>query len=152
MTEAGGSLQTEDAAQRQEETKRTQACQEEAEMEGECYPNDRRTGTWKVIAEFFQRDSCLQAITAEFILQGQILPPDPGPRSSTATTTARSTGVTRAAIEQELLTVLGHRQSLGPDEGATSSPRGRIVRSHNRDLPPHSVQRREEARKSLQTT
>ena len=79
MTEAGGSLQTEDAAQRQEETKRTQACQEEAEMEGDCYPNDRRTGTWRIIAEFFRRDSCLQAIAAGFILQGQIL--NPGPRS-----------------------------------------------------------------------
>ena len=79
-------------------------------------------------------------------------PPDPGPRASADTTTEMDAGFTRAAIKQELLTVLGHRQSLGPGEGATSSSRGRIVRSNNRDFPLHSVPCREEARKLLQAT
>ena len=48
-------------------------------------PLDRRTRTWRFITKFVRMDSCLQANAAEFILQGQILPTDPGPRSSTAT-------------------------------------------------------------------
>ena len=136
-TEAWKSPQTEEGTQRQERG---------------CYPNAGRTGTWRAIEEFIRRDSCLQAIAAGVVFQGQVLAPDPGPGASTDPTTAMEAGFTRVDIKQELLNVLGHRQSLGPGEGATSSPRGRIVRSHNRDPPTHAVQRREEARKLFQAT
>ena len=79
-------------------------------------------------------------------------PPDSGPRASADTTTAVDAGFTRAAIEQELLRVMRHRQSLSPGGGPTSSPNSRIVRSQNRDVPLHSIQRRVEARKLLKAT
>ena len=114
--------------------------QKEAKIERCCYPAARNTGTGRAIEEFVWRDSCLQASAARFIPQGQVLPPDPGPRASADTTTAMDAGFTRATIEQELPTVRGRQQSLGQGEGATSSPRGKIIQSHNRDSPLHSVQ------------
>ena len=105
-TKARKSLQTEDATQRQGDVKRTKGWK--SRQIEDIAQRQEEVETWRAIAEFFLRDSCLQAIAAELLLQGQVRPLDPGPRSSTDTTTAMEAGFPRTAIEQELSKVLKH--------------------------------------------
>ena len=66
-----------------------------AEMVGECCQDAGRTKTWRVLAESFVMGSHLQAIAAKLVLQERVLPPDPGPRSSTEVPIAKGASVDR---------------------------------------------------------
>ena len=78
----------------------------------------------RAVAKSGQRNSCLQAIVAKILLQGQVRPMDPGPGSSPDTLSAIVAGFTLDAIEPGLHAILGHLQGLGPEQGAAPKSRG----------------------------
>ena len=78
-----------------------------------------RTKAWRGLAKLLKLGSYLQSTAVELIRQEKVLPPDPGPRSSTKTTVAIAAGFTRSTTPANYYLLANPRLAEAPESGTS---------------------------------